>query len=54
MDLIAAQFDFNSHAALRTCELIKDALDPEGILSPGKQGVWPKALRSARREEERK
>ena len=54
MDLIAAQFDFNGHAAMRAYELLKDALDPEGILSPGKQGIWPKALRSARREEDRK
>ena len=54
MDLIAEQFDFNRHAAMRTYELLKDAMDPEGILSPGKQGIWPKALRTARREGERK
>jgi 4-cresol dehydrogenase (hydroxylating) flavoprotein subunit len=54
MDLIAEQFDFNGHAAMRTYELLKDAMDPEGILSPGKQGIWPKALRTARREGERK
>jgi 4-cresol dehydrogenase (hydroxylating) len=34
---------------LRTYERIKDALDPEGILSPGKQGIWPKNLRKADR-----
>ncbi|MGA8692083.1 MAG: FAD-binding oxidoreductase [Methyloceanibacter sp.] len=45
MDLVAAQFDFNAHSAMRTYERLKDALDPEGILSPGKQGIWPKALR---------
>jgi 4-cresol dehydrogenase (hydroxylating) len=47
MDLVAAQFDFNAHSALRTYERLKDALDPAGILSPGKQGIWPKALRKA-------
>lgn len=45
MDLVAAQFDFGDHAALRTYEKIKDALDPAGILSPGKQGIWPKGKR---------
>ena len=45
MDLVAAQFDFGNHSALRTYERIKDALDPDGILSPGKQGIWPKSLR---------
>ncbi len=45
MDLVASQFDFDNHSALRTYERIKDALDPDGILSPGKQGIWPKALR---------
>ena len=50
MDLVAAQFDFNDHAAMRTYERLKDALDPAGVLSPGKQGIWPKALRQARDE----
>jgi 4-cresol dehydrogenase (hydroxylating) len=47
MDLVAAQFDFQNHSALRIYERLKDALDPDGILSPGKQGIWPKGLRKA-------
>jgi 4-cresol dehydrogenase (hydroxylating) len=30
---------------LHLCETIKDAVDPNGILSPGRYGVWPKHLR---------
>ncbi len=48
MDFVAAQFDFNDHAAMRLYERLKDSLDPGGILSPGKQGIWPKALRKAK------
>ena len=32
---------FNDHAQGKLNQKIKDALDPKGILSPGKNGVWP-------------
>jgi hypothetical protein len=43
-DVIDA-YSFNDHALLRLQETMKDALDPQGILSPGKSGIWPKSLR---------
>jgi 4-cresol dehydrogenase (hydroxylating) len=46
MDDVALTFDYNNHALLRLNETVKDALDPNGILAPGKQGIWPKSFRS--------
>ena len=48
MDVVAETFDFNDHAQRRFNELLKDTLDPNGILSPGKQGIWPRSMRPAR------
>jgi 4-cresol dehydrogenase (hydroxylating) flavoprotein subunit len=49
MDQIARSYDFNDHALLRLNERFKDLVDPNGILAPGKSGIWPRALRDTRR-----
>jgi len=48
MDLAAEQYSFNNHAYRRFCETIKDAVDPNGILSPGRHGIWPAPMRNGR------
>ncbi|KAI1384334.1 putative vanilly-alcohol oxidase [Hypoxylon trugodes] len=48
MDMNADLFDFNNHAYRRFVETLKDALDPNGILSPGKMGIWPARLKQLR------
>jgi 4-cresol dehydrogenase (hydroxylating) len=46
-DLVADTYSYNNHSLRRLRETIKDAIDPNGILSPGRYGVWPKHLRKA-------
>jgi 4-cresol dehydrogenase (hydroxylating) len=38
-------YAYNDHSLLRFHEALKDALDPKGILSPGRYGIWPKQQR---------
>jgi 4-cresol dehydrogenase (hydroxylating) len=47
MDDCAAAYSFNDHALRRLQETLKDAVDPNGVLSAGRYGIWPKHLRQA-------
>lgn len=40
MDDLATRLDFNEFAFGRVTRLLKCTLDPNGILSPGKSGIW--------------
>jgi FAD/FMN-containing dehydrogenase len=46
-DLISDTYSYNNHSLRRLREALKDAVDPNGILSAGRYGVWPKHLRKA-------
>jgi FAD/FMN-containing dehydrogenase len=48
MDQVARTYNFNDNAMLRFSERLKDSIDPNGILAPGKQGIWPKYLRDTK------
>ena len=54
MDTAADFYSFNDGARGRLLERVKDALDPNGILSPGRHGVWPAAYRSESRSDARR
>ena len=47
MDQVMDTFDFNDHALLRFHERLKDALDPNSIMAPGKSGIWGARYRDA-------
>jgi hypothetical protein len=38
-------YSFNNHALQRFHETLKDAIDPNGVLSPGRYDIWPRHLR---------
>jgi 4-cresol dehydrogenase (hydroxylating) len=46
-DQVMDVYSFNNHALRRFHETVKDAIDPKGILSAGRYGIWPKHLRKS-------
>ncbi|MCS5722168.1 FAD-binding oxidoreductase [Herbiconiux sp. CPCC 203407] len=42
MDAVADQFSWNDHALREFTRTLKAAVDPNGVLAPGKQGIWPR------------
>jgi 4-cresol dehydrogenase (hydroxylating) len=51
-DAVMNVYSFNNHALLHFHETLKDAVDPNGILSAGRYGIWPKHLRSTKANRE--
>jgi 4-cresol dehydrogenase (hydroxylating) len=49
-DHVSDTYSFGNHALRRFNETLKDAIDPNGILAPGRGGVWPTKYRSFRHE----
>jgi (+)-pinoresinol hydroxylase len=47
-DAIMNTYSYNNHSLLRFHETVKDAVDPNGILSAGRYGIWPKHIRETR------
>jgi 4-cresol dehydrogenase (hydroxylating) len=41
MDAAQDQYSFNDNAYRKFAEMIKNAVDPKGIIMPGRHGIWP-------------
>ena len=47
-DQVVSKFSHNDSSLLRFQEKLKDSIDPNGIISPGRYGIWPASMRSGR------
>ena len=44
-DQVMNTYSFNNNILRKFCETLKDAVDPDGIIAPGRGGFWPKSMR---------
>jgi (+)-pinoresinol hydroxylase len=44
-DAIQKAYSYNDNIQLRYAQKLKDATDPNGIIAPGRGGIWPKNIR---------
>ncbi|KAL8279162.1 hypothetical protein RQP46_008418 [Phenoliferia psychrophenolica] len=44
-DQVAATYNWNDNAIMKLNNTLKDALDVNGIMQPGRSGIWPKKYR---------
>ncbi|MGC1270462.1 MAG: FAD-binding oxidoreductase [Croceibacterium sp.] len=44
-DAVSDTYSFNNHVLRRFHEQLKDSIDPDGIIAPGRGGIWPKRFR---------
>ncbi|HWW63834.1 MAG TPA: FAD-dependent oxidoreductase [Sphingomonadaceae bacterium] len=47
MNPVAASFDYEGGVMNRLNETVKNAIDPNGVIAPGKNGIWPRAYKGA-------
>ncbi len=47
-DRLMSKYSFNNNALLRFHQKLKDSIDPNGIISPGRYGIWPAKMRGNR------
>ena len=45
METVQDSYGWNNHAMRRVNETLKDALDPKGVMAPGKNGIYPRRMR---------
>ena len=47
-DKLVGMYSFNNNALLHFQEKLKDSIDPNGIMAPGRYGIWPPSMRRNR------
>lgn len=48
-DEVSSTYNYNDGILRRWNEAVKDAVDPKGIIAPGKMGIWPRSYREMRK-----